>query len=56
MVCELTVPGDPQSKGRPRVYQGHGITPTRTREAENRVYTEWRNSIPACHPTKGQSA
>ena len=29
MVCELTVPGDPQSKGRPRVYQGHGITPTR---------------------------
>ena len=31
MVCELTVPGDPQSKGRPRVYQGHGITPTRTR-------------------------
>ena len=41
MVCELTVPGDPQSKGRPRVYQGHGITPAKTREAENRVYSEY---------------
>ncbi len=53
MVCELTVPGDPQSKGRPRVYQGHGITPTRTREAENRVYSEWRNQYPRLPPYEG---
>lgn len=53
MVCELTVPGDPQSKGRPRVYQGHGITPTRTREAENRVYSEWRSRYPNLPPYEG---
>lgn len=51
--CELTVPGDPQSKGRPRVYQGHGITPTRTREAENRVYSEWRSRYPNLPPYEG---
>ena len=53
MVCELTVPGDPQSKGRPRVYQGHGITPAKTREAENRVYSEWRNQYPRLPPYEG---
>ncbi len=24
----LTIPGDPVSKGRPRVYNGHGVTPS----------------------------
>lgn len=54
--CELTVPGDPQSKGRPRVYQGHGITPAKTREAENRVYSEWRRQYPDLLPYKGPVA
>ena len=41
-VFELSVPGDPLSKARPRVYNGHGITDRRTRNAENRVYSEFR--------------
>ena len=56
LAVKLTVPGDPQSKGRPRVYQGHGITPAKTREAENRVYSEWRRQYPDLLPYKGPVA
>lgn len=56
LAVKLTVPGDPQSKGRPRVYQGHGITPAKTREAENRVYTEWRRQYPDLQPYPGPVA
>lgn len=52
-VCDLTIPGDPQSKGRPRVYHGHGITPQKTRDAENRVYTEWRRKYADLPPYDG---
>ena len=55
-VCRLTIPGDPQSKGRPRVYNGHGITPEATRKAENRVYSEWRRQYPDLLPYKGPVA
>lgn len=54
--CRLTIPGDPQSKGRPRVYNGHGITPEATRKAENRVYSEWRRQYPDLLPYKGPVA
>ena len=29
---DLVIPGDPVSKGRPRVYHGHGITPDKTKQ------------------------
>lgn len=54
--CRLTIPGDPQSKGRPRVYNGHGITPEATRKAENRVYSEWRRQYPDLLAYKGPVA
>lgn len=43
---ELTIPGDPQSKARPRVYHGHGITPKATLEAEERIARAWRDTLP----------
>lgn len=52
-VFELTVPGDPLSKARPRVYKGHGITDRRTKNAENRVYSEFRRKYGNVPPIKG---
>lgn len=49
-IFTLNIPGDPQSKGRPRVYNGHGVTPKTTREAENRVYSEFRTKYPNVQP------
>ena len=50
---DLTIPGDPVSKGRPRVYHGHGITPAKTKRAENHVYSEFRAQYPDFHPYPG---
>lgn len=52
-VFELTVPGDPLSKARPRVYHGHGITDQRTKNAENRVYSEFRRKYGDVKPIEG---
>lgn len=52
-VFELSVPGDPLSKARPRVYNGHGVTDRRTRNAENRVYSEFRRKYGNVEPIKG---
>ena len=52
-VFELSVPGDPLSKARPRVYNGHGVTDRRTRNAENRVYSEFRRKYGDMEPIKG---
>ena len=52
-VFELSVPGDPLSKARPRVYNGHGVTDRRTRNAENRVYSEFRRKYGDVEPIKG---
>lgn len=49
----LLIPGDPVAKGRPRVYQGHAITPRRTVAAENRIYTEFRTRYPDATPLDG---
>lgn len=50
---DLTVPGDPLSKARPRVYNGHGVTDRRTRNSENRVYSEFRRKYGDVEPIKG---
>lgn len=42
----LTIYGKPQPKERPRVYKGHGITPTRTKNYEAKVAAEWRANHP----------
>ena len=49
----LCLPGDPVPKGRPRVYNGHGVTDRRTRNAENRVYSEFRRKYGDVEPIKG---
>lgn len=49
----FTVPGDPLSKARPRVYNGHGITDRQTRDAENRVYAEFRRQYANATPLTG---
>lgn len=48
---QFIVPGDPIAKARPRVYGRHAVTPQRTLNAENRVYTEFRNRYPDAQPT-----
>lgn len=50
---DITVPGDPLSKARPRVYQGHGVTDRRTRNAESRVYSEFRRKYADAEPIQG---
>ena len=37
----LSVPGQPVPKARPRVYNGHGITPAKTKAAEARIKAEY---------------
>lgn len=43
---EFDVPGTPIPKARPRVYHGQGITPKRTRDAEQRI----RDTFTSLHP------
>lgn len=38
----ITIDGKPQPKERPKVYNGHAITPTRTRQYEDRIKALWR--------------
>ena len=49
----LSVPGEPVPKGRPRVYNGHGITPKRTLEAENNIRRKWVSQFPGMQPLTG---
>lgn len=42
-IVNLTVQGEPVSKGRPRVFHGHGVTPRETREAEQRIRLLYRS-------------
>ena len=49
----ITIDGDPISKGRPRVYHGHGVTPEQTRRAEKRVSDEFRRQYPFWQPYPG---
>ena len=55
-ICRLAIPGDPQSKGRPRVYQGHGITPQKNREAEQHVRNAWLDKYAHLPPYEGPVA
>lgn len=49
----LSVPGEPVPKGRPRVYNGHGITPKRTLEAEAFIRRMWISQFPDMQPLTG---
>ena len=49
----LSVPGEPVPKGRPRVYNGHGITPKRKLEAENNIRRRWISQYPNMQPLTG---
>ena len=42
----LTIYGKPQPKERPRVYKGHGITPTRTKNYEAMIARAWAAEHP----------
>lgn len=42
MSWRIVIDGKPQPKERPKVYNGHGITPTRTRQYEKRIAETWR--------------
>lgn len=51
-LADLTVPGEPVSKGRPRFARGRTYTPATTVEFENRVKDAWdrdpRPDMPDC--------
>ena len=49
----LIIPGAPTAKGRPRVFQGHGITPKKTVLAENRIYAKFVDKYPNAKPLEG---
>ncbi|QHJ83207.1 MAG: hypothetical protein [Caudoviricetes sp.] len=49
LAYDLTVPYVPESKGRPRVFRGRGVTPKSTRLAENQVKVAFA-SIYGVHP------
>ncbi|MDF7641750.1 RusA family crossover junction endodeoxyribonuclease [Bifidobacterium sp. ESL0784] len=61
MISEFrfVVPGPPQSKGRPRVFRNpsgkgmHGVTPKKTKDAENRVYSTFITKYPDAQPFTG---
>lgn len=42
----VTIYGKPQPKERPRVYKGHGITPTRTKNYEAMIAKVWATNYP----------
>lgn len=52
---ELTVPGTPVPKGRPRVYRNggmHGVTPQRTLQAEQAIREAWQHKYPSLSPVE----
>lgn len=51
LAYDLTVPYVPESKGRPRVFRGRGVTPQSTRKAENQVKVAFA-SIYGVHPRR----
>lgn len=55
ILLDITIPGDPIPKGRPRTGQGRTYTPTRTRDAEDRIrgfveMSRWRRREPHTGP------
>lgn len=55
-VFELTIPGTPVPKGRPRVYRNggmHGVTPRRTLQAEQAIREAWQDEHPGMPPMEG---
>lgn len=52
----LTIDGTPIAKGRPRVYRGHGVTPERTRQAEQAIRDTFNRKYPGFQPFEGRLA
>lgn len=52
VAVDLIIPGTPVPKGRPRVYKGHGVTPKRTRAAEQRIRDTFQQEYPDFTPLK----
>lgn len=52
----IWVPGEPVAKSRPRVYHGRGITPKKTKEAEEQVARAFHLQYPNAIPLKGPIA
>ena len=50
----FTIPGEPQTKGRPRFYKGRILTPPKTHEAELKVLAAFRDHYPAVNPLTGE--
>lgn len=53
-IIEFDIPGIPVAKGRPRVYHGHGVTPERTRLAEQHVKNAFQAQYPDFTPLEGR--
>lgn len=45
-ILRVTVPGEPVPKARPRVVDGHTYTPSRTKQAEERLQWAFRQALP----------
>jgi Holliday junction resolvase RusA-like endonuclease len=54
-VIDIFIEGRPVPKARPRVYNGHGVTPTRTRRAEASLLAQARPYAPQ-EPLRGPLA
>lgn len=50
----LIIDGTPIAKGRPRVYRGHGVTPERTRRAEQTIRDAFTEKYPDFQPFNGR--
>lgn len=55
VICRLTVPGDPTTKGRPRLVKGHVVTPTRTKRWEEYIRWHLRAGYPNLEPNATHS-
>lgn len=47
---DLTIPGDPVPKARPRVLNGHGVTPVQTRSREDYIRNLFTQEYPGVKP------
>ncbi|MCI1643146.1 MAG: RusA family crossover junction endodeoxyribonuclease [Bifidobacterium crudilactis] len=52
----LIVPGDPQPKQRPKVYRGVGVTPKRTKDAQQAILRMFTTKYPDSPPISGEVA
>ena len=54
-ILKATIPGEPTAKGRPQFFNGHAVTPLKTRKAEEAAAEAWAMQagfIPITGPVK----